>query len=257
MRNLLALMILVGSAHAAAAFGVVLTTTTAKTRIEILDLPDAKDLYLVTWEALPGATPAGAMVFYKDQGSSETRYFAVGGGGVFSIVDRGGRTLISGTVVPVYDVIARDPDHPTKMVVESGNKLDANVMLAKYGAFEHVATPGESKAAIDAAVGSAAARLNKTCGAHVAPQLDWDTFTRANKLALAKQAVAIFEALEPLCNDKAYRAAVVALSAVRVEWKADAGGLALKTGGATLTATFSDASFNPRETAHQWMTNHL
>lgn len=257
MRKLLALMILVGSAHVAAAFGVVLTTTTSKTRIEMVDLPDSKDLFLVTWEALPGATPAGAMVFYKDQGGNETRYFAVGGGGVFAIVDRGGRTLISGTIVPVYDVIARDPDHPTKMVVESGGKLDANVMLAKYGAFEHVATPSEGKAAIDAAVGSAATHLNKTCGAHVAPQLDWDTFTRANKLVLAKQAIAIFEALEPLCNDKDFRAAVQALSAVRVEWKADAGGLALKTGSATLTATFSDASFNPRETAHQWLTNHL
>jgi hypothetical protein len=257
MRNLLALMILVGSAHAAAAFGVVLTNTTSKTRIEIVDLPDSKDLFLVTWEALPGAIPAGAMVFYKDQGSNETRYFAVGGGGVLSIVDRGGHTLISGTIVPVYDVISHDPDHPAKMVVESGNKLDANVMLAKYGAFEHVAAPSESKAAIEAAVGSAAARLNKTCGAHVAPQLDWDTFVKANKLALAKQAIAIFEALEPLCTDKDYRAGVQALSSVRVEWKTDAGGLALKTGGATLTATFSEASFNPRETAHQWLTNHL
>jgi hypothetical protein len=257
MRNLLALLVVVGSAHAAAAFGVVLTNTTSKTRIEMVDLPDSKDLFLVTWEALPGAIAAGAMVFYKDQGGSETRYFAVGGGGLFAIVDRGSRTLISGTVVPVYDVIARDPDHPTKMVVEPGGRLDVNAMLARYGAFEHVAVAREDKAAIDAAIGNAAAHANKTCSAHVAPQIDWDTFTRVNKLALAKQAIAIFEALEPMCVDKDYRAAVQALSALRVEWKPDAGGLALRTSGPTLTATFSDASFNPRETAHQWLTNHL
>jgi hypothetical protein len=257
MRILLVVLLLAGSAHAAPAFGVVLTNDSTKIRIELADLPGSKDLFLVTWDDLPGASATGAMVFYKDQGSTETRYFAVGGGGPFAIVDRGRHTLISGTLVPVYGLVQRDPDHPTKLVAEPGKKLDPTAMLAKYGAFEHVGAPSEARPAIETAIASAAAHANQTCSAKLSPQIQWGDFTKAGKIALAKQAMAIFEALESLCGDKDYRAAVQALTALRVELRADPAGLELKAGGGTLTVTLSDTSFNPRESARQWLENHL
>src|SRR5262249_42270874 len=161
-----------------------------KTRIEIVDLPGGSDLFLVGWDDLPGATPSGAMVYYRDQARTETRYFAVGGGGPFSITDRGGRTLINGTIVPIYDVVPRDPDHPLRMRVESGARLSSSSLQAKYETFEHVAAPSEGRPAIDAAVANAAARANKACGASIAPQIQWPEFTKAGKTALAKQAIA-------------------------------------------------------------------
>jgi len=257
MRILLALLLLAGSAHAAPAFGVVLTNDTTKIRAEVTDLPGSNELLLVAWDDLPGPSPSGAMVFYKDQGTSETRYFAVGGGGPFSIVDHGRHTLIDGTLGAVYNLVQRDPDHPIRLVARSGRKLDPAAMLAKYSAYEHVAAPGEAKPAIEAAVAGAAAHASKLCSARLGPQIQWDQFTKAGKLALAKQAMAIFEALESLCGEKDYRAAVQALAAVRVELRADAPGLELKVGGATLTAVISDTNFNPRETARQWLENHL
>jgi hypothetical protein len=257
MRSLLALLLVAGSAHAAPAFGVVLSNDSTKIRIEIADLPGAKDLFIVTWDDLPGGTATGAMVFYRDQGSTETRYFAVGGTGPFAIADRGQHTLINGTLVPIYSVVQRDPDHPIRLVAGSGKSLDATAMLARYAAFEHVGAPGEARPAIETAITGAAAHANRTCSARLAPQVQWDGFTKAGKLGLAKQAMAIFEALESLCDDKDYRAAVQALTAVRVELRADATGLELKTGGAVLTAAFSDTSYNPRESARRWLENHL
>ena len=250
-------LLLGGAAHAAPAFGVVLTNDSTKIRIAIADLPGSKDLFLVTWDDLPGASATGAMVFYKDQGSTEVRYFAVGGGGPFTIVDRGRHTLINGTLVPVYHLVQRDPDHPTKLVVGTGKQLDPAAMLAKYGAFEHVGAPGEARPAIEAAIAGAAAHANQACGARVGAQVQWGDFTKANRLALAKQAMAIFEALESMCGDKDYRAAVRALTVMRVELRADVAGLELKIGGATLTVTLGDTSFNPRESARQWLDNHL
>lgn len=251
------LLLLAGSAHAAPAFGVVLTNDSTKIRIAIADLPGSKDLFLVTWDDLPGASAAGAMVFYRDQGRAETRYFAVGGGGPFAIVDRGRHTLIGGTLVAVYDLVQRDPDHPTRLVASAGKALDPAAMLARYAAFEHVGVAGEARPALEAAVASAAAHAGKTCSARLGAQVEWAGFAKAGKLALAKQAVAIFEALEALCGDKDYRAAVQALTAVRVELRADAAGLELKTDGAALTATLGDTSYNPRESARLWLENHL
>jgi hypothetical protein len=257
MRILLALLLLAGSAHAAPAFGVVLTNDTTNLRIAIADLPGSQDRFLVTWDDLPGETAAGAMVFYREQDSDETRYFAVGGGGPFSIIDRGRHTLIAGSLGAVFHVIQNDPNHPTHLVARSGKQLDPKAMLARYGAFEHVAAPGEARPAIEAAIAGAAAHANKACGAKLGPQVPWADFAKAGKIALAKQAMAIFEALESLCGDKDYRAAVQALTAVRVELRADAAGLELQAAGATLTAGLGDTSFNPRESARLWLVNHL
>src|SRR5262249_48255938 len=155
MRCVVALIVVLGLTRGAFGFGVVLTTEVAKTRIEIVDLPGGGDLFLVGWDDLPGASPSGAMVYYRDQAPRETRYFAVGGGGVFSIVDRGQRTLVNGTIVPIYDLVQRDPDHPLRMRVESGSRLNPAALQAKYDAFEHVAAPSEGQSAIDAAVAGA------------------------------------------------------------------------------------------------------
>jgi hypothetical protein len=257
MRIVLTLLLLAGTAHAAPAFGVILTNDTTKIRIALADLPGSKDLFLVTWDDLPGPSAAGAMVFYKDQGNTETRYFAVGGGGPFALVVRGRHTLINGTLASVVHLVQSDPDHPTALVASSGKNLDPAAMLARYNAFEHVAAPGEARSAIEAAVTAAAAHANQTCSAKLAAQVPWADFTRAGKLALAKQAMAIFEALESLCGDKDFRAAVQALSAVRVELRPEAAGLELRTGNATLTVTLGDTSFNPRESARQWLETHL
>jgi hypothetical protein len=256
MRCALAVVVVLLLTRGASAFSIVLTTDVAKTRIEVVDLPGNGDLFLVGWDDLPGATPSGAMVYYRDQAPRETRYFAVGGGGAFSIVDRGGRTLINGTVVPIYDVVQRDPDHPMRMRVESGARLSGTALQAKYEAFEHVAAPSEGRPAIDAAVASAAARTNKACRSSIAPQIQWADFAKAGKTALAKQTIAIFEALESICADRDYAAAVQRVTALRIELRS-VRGLELAISGPTLSATFSDTSFNPRETSRLWLVNHL
>jgi len=64
MRCVVAVVVVLGLTRGAFAFGIVLTTDVAKTRIEIVDLPGGGDLFLVGWEDLPGANPSGAMVVH-------------------------------------------------------------------------------------------------------------------------------------------------------------------------------------------------
>lgn len=231
-----------------------LTSDTARTRIEIADVPGQQDALYVAWDELPGV-PAGAMVYRADRGSDETRYFAVGGGGHFAIVDRGQHTLVAGTLVPVFEIVVDDPAHPQRMRLDTARKVDATALAARYAAFEQIAAPGETRAAIEAAITARAAKANKACGTKLAPQLDWAAFQKAGKLALAKQAIALYDAIEATCGDADYRAALRALGKLEVRLGGD--GLALAVQGGALAATLSETGWNPRETATVWLRKNL
>ncbi len=86
-------------------------------------------------------------------------------------------------------------------------------------------------------------------------QVRWDDFTHAGKLALAKQTVAILEAIATACADKDYRAAFKAVTAVSVGFKADGGALQMAHNGASVSVVFSETSYNPREVASAWITS--
>ena len=165
---------------------VALVSDTAPARLEIAELPGG--VFLVGWDELQGS---GALAFQREQGADETRYLPIGGG-PFAILDRGRRTLVAGTSVPVFEIVI-DADHPERMRLDVGRKVDVAALTAKYEAFEHVAPPGESKSAIEAAITTELARANKACGGKLAPSIDWAAFGKAQRLA--KQAIGILEAL--------------------------------------------------------------
>ncbi|HUJ62593.1 MAG TPA: hypothetical protein VLX92_29025 [Kofleriaceae bacterium] len=249
------LLLLLALSRTAFAFTGVYGNDTSRARVEVADVPGHPDLVLVGWEDLPGTAMPGAMILRRDRGDTETRYLAVGGGGLVALVDRGGATLIAGTLVPVIEAVTDDPAHPLALVLERGRKVDAAALAAKYAAFEHVGAPGESRAAIEAAITARAAKANKACGAHVAPAVQWAEFAKAGKLALAKQTVAIYDALEAACADKDYRAAIAGLGALRVGLRGD--GLALSVKAGELAVELNDAAWNPRETAARWLEDNL
>jgi len=255
MRNLLALGILLGSARAALAFTGAYASDTSRIRIEIAELPGHADLLLVGWSDLPGPVPSGAMIYKRDRGLTETRYFAVGGGGPAAIVDLGGATLVAGTIVPMLAIVTDDPDHPLDVTLERGRKVDVAALSAKYAAFEHIAPPATGRAAMEAAIGAGAAKANRACGAKIAPDVQWAEFDKAGMLPLANQALAIYEAIESMCADKDYRAALRAVTRLRVELRGD--GLALEVKHGELAVQINDTSWNPRETAAVWLKNNL
>jgi hypothetical protein len=235
---------------------VVLGNDATHTRITIAELPGVRDTYAVAWQDVPGVVPAtGAMIFSRDRGDSETRYTAVGGGGLFAIVDRGGEHLIRGTAMSIAWVVSDDPAHPLEVVVEPAN-VDVPALLAKYAAYENIAAPGEARPAIEAAIAATAARADHACGSHLAVALDWTSFGSPS-LSRAKQAASILEAIATACADKDYAAAVRGLHEVRVDYKATGGALRLETTGGALAVHLSDTSWNPRETAAIWLKDHL
>jgi hypothetical protein len=248
------LVVLIASTRVASAFTAVLTSDTTKTRIEVTDLPGAEGKLLVGWDDVPG-TPAGALVFTTDHGASETRYFAIGGG-PFSIIDRGGRTLVAGTVVQVFDIITSDADHPLRLKVALGRDVKLAALTAKYNAFEHVAAATETRAAIETAVTARATQVNKTCGSKLATRVQWPGFTKASRLVQAKQAIAVLDAIDTLCADVDYRTAIQRLKTMQVEWGgAKASLFAVRKD--VLVVSFGDATFNPREAAAAWLTDQL
>lgn len=228
---------------------IALASDTAPARVEIAELPGG--VFLVGWDDLVGS---GALAFRRELDADEARYLPIGGAGPFAILDRGRRTLVSGTSVPVYD-IAIDADHPERMRLDAGRKVDLAALTAKYEAFEHVAPAGEGKSAIETAITAELARANKACGGKLAASIDWAAFGKAQRLA--KQTVGILEALATTCADKDYAAAVKTIATLRVGYRSDGGALQLVRTGATLAVTFSDTSFNPRETATTWLDKNL
>jgi hypothetical protein len=253
----LACVLATGSAHAAPGFAVALTNDIEHAKITVADLPGQRDVLVVAWRDVPGVTPAsGAMIYQADRGSNETHYFAIGGGGQFSLVERWRGRRGHGPWIG-FDVISDDPKRPLAVTGDAREPVDVPALLAQYDAFEHIAAPGEARTVIDAAIAATAAQANRACGSQIAPKLAWKTFATPASARLAKQAVSILEAIEAACADKAYATAVRAVRELRVEYQADGGALRLERAGAAIAVRFSDTSFNPRETARVWLTDHL
>jgi hypothetical protein len=255
MRNLLAVVVVLASTRAAFAFTGVYSSDTSNVRIEVAEVPGHPEVLLVGWDHLPGAVPTGAMIYQRDHGTDEDRYFAVGGGGPAALVDRGGATLVEGTIVPMLAVVVDDPQHPLRVTLERGHKIDVAALSAKYAAFEHLIAAGAGRSTIEAAIVARAAKANRACGSKIAPQIQWADFAKAGKLALASQAIAIYDAIEATCADKDYRAALQAVTAMRVELRGD--GLAFEVKHGELGVQINDTSWNPRETAAQWLEKNL
>jgi hypothetical protein len=255
--KLICALILAGSARVAFGFAVVLTNEAEHARITIADYPGQRDVVVVAWQDVPGVTPAsGAMVYSADRADHATRYFAIGGAGRFALVERG-RRWSRGTAAPAFDVVSDDPQRPLAMATDTSQRVDVPALLAQYGAFENIAAADEPRAVIDAAVAAKAAQANQACGSRLAAKLQWQTFATPASVRLAKQAVSILQAIEAVCADHDYAAAVRKVSELRVDYQADAGALRLERTGTTLTVRLSDTSFNPRETAQRWLTDHL
>ena len=236
---------------------VTLASDTSSTRVVMVDHPadTSGDTVVVAWDHLAGKMDAGAMVFRREHGTHETRYFPIGGHGPFSIIDRGRHALSAGTSVPVFDLVTDDPSHPAAMRVVAGQTIDVAATVGRYETFEHLVASG-GRTAVDAAISTQVAKTKKACGNAPAADIAWDPFKKAGKLEVASQAAAVYEALELLCADADYRKAIGKLGKVHVAYR-DAGALELAVSGGTLTATVSPTSFDPREVARTWLHDNL
>lgn len=247
--------ILSATAHADA-LSVTLASDTSTTRVVMIDHPadPSGNTVLVAWDHLPGKQESGAMVFKRDQGTHETRYFAIGGHGPFSVLDRGRKALSAGTSVAVFDLVVDDPQHPAQLRVVP-DKIDVANLTSRYDAFEGLVSTG-GRTAVDAKISAAAQKATKACGHAPAIDVAWDPFKKANKIEVASQAAAIYEAMELACADADYKKAVAKLGKLQVAYRGE-GALELKASGTTISATVSPTSFDPREVARTWLKDNL
>ena len=258
MRHSCWIAVAIASATASAdGLHVTLASDTSDTHVVMVDHPadTSGNTVLVAWDHVVGKIDTGAMVFRRERGTDEVRYFAIGGHAPFSIVDRGRHALSAGTSVPVFDLVTDDPAHPAALRVVAGQTIDVPALIARYETFEHVVASG-GRTAVDTAIAAQVAKTTKACGHAPAADVAWDPFKKAGKLELASQAVAVYEALELSCADADYRKAVGKLTKLHVAYRAD-GALDLAVTGTTLSATVSATSFDPREIARTWLHDNL
>jgi hypothetical protein len=226
---------------------VALASDTNTAKIEIAEV--SKNVFVVHWKDLPGE---GALMFAGDHGSREVRYYSIGGHGPFALLEGGRHTLVEGTLQGVVDVVVDTERDAIQLYVDRGRKVDPAAVMASYEAYEHVAAANEGRPAIERAIG---ARAKATCGGKLAVDVDWRAF--GTSLPLAKQAIAILDALDATCADKDYAAEIAKLRVMRVTFRADGGALAIARTGDTLAVTFSTTSYNPRESARTWLEKKL
>ena len=234
---------------------VTLASDTSDTHVVMVDHPadTSGNTVLVAWDHMAGKVDTGAMVFRRERGTDEVRYFAIGHGS-FSIIDRGRHALSAGTSVPVFDLVTDDPAHPAAMRVVTGT-IDVPALIARYETFERLVASG-GRTAVDTAIAAQVTKTTKACGHAPAVDVAWDPFKKAGKLELASQAAAVYEALELMCADADYRKAVGKLTKLHVAYRTE-GALELAVSGSTLSATVSPTSFDPREVAAKWLHDNL
>jgi hypothetical protein len=252
------LVMIVASGRSALAVEAVLVDRTSQATVAMADYPGDKsgNTVVVTWDNAPGDLPTGALMFRRERHNARTTYVAIGGGPLL-IVDRGRHTLVSGTSVPVFEVaFAKDWDHPVDMVVSQEAKLDIAKLVGRYQAYEHIAAEGEGKREIDAAIHAQLAHTNTACSGSLSTDVAWTEFDRAGQVALAKQTVALLEALASSCSDRDYKAAISKLRRLHIGYRAD-GALDLASKGSDVIASISPKSFNPRETTQRWIKDNL
>jgi hypothetical protein len=249
---------IVTGARRAHAVEVVLVDRTSQATVAMADHPGdgSGNTVVVAWDHAPGEVAAGAMMFRRERRGDRTSYVAIGGGPIL-IVDRGSRTLVAGTAVPVFEVaFAKDWDHPVAMVVSQDAKPDVAALLGRYRAYEHVAGDREGKGEIETAIRAQLAQTGAACKGALRADVAWVEFERAGQLALAKQAVGLLEAMAAACADRDFREAIARIRSLRVGYRAD-GALQLAARGTDVAAVLSPTSFNPRETARRWIKDNL
>jgi hypothetical protein len=251
------LVVVVIAGRSARAVEAVLVDRVSKATVAMADYPDDKsgNTVVVSWDNAPGDAPTGAMMFRRERHDARTAYVAIGGGPVL-IVDHGRQTLVSGTVVPVFEVsFAKDWDHPVEMVA-SDAKVDVAKLIGRYRTYERIAADGEGKREIDAAIRTQLAPTNTACHGSLSADVGWPEFEHAGQVALAKQAVAVLEAMASACSDRDYKAAIGKLRRLHLGYRAD-GALELSSKGADVVVSMSPKSFNPRETTKRWIKDNL
>jgi hypothetical protein len=156
----------------------------------------------------------------------------------------------------VFEVaFAPDWDHPARLIATQ-DKPDAAKLVARYQAYEHLATDADNKRTIDAAIQAQLGQTHQACGGSLAVDVAWAELDKAGQLAAARQAVALLEALAGACSDRDYKTAIGKLRVLRVGYRAD-GPLELAQKGTTIDARVSGKSFNPREVARRWLKENL
>ncbi len=258
LQLVLGLVAIVVAGRSAFAVEVVLVDRTSNTTVAMADYPGDRtgNTVVVAWDDAPGGQPAGAMMFRRERHGDDTAYVAIGSGPIL-IVDRGDRTLVSGTIVPVFEVaFARDWDHEVPMVVSRDRKLDVATLIERYRAYEHIAGDREGKSKIETAIRAQLAQTNTACNGSLRTDVAWTEFERAGQIVLAKQTVGLLEAMASKCVDRDYKVAIGKLRALRISYRAD-GALDLAVKGSDVAASISPSSFNPRETAIRWIKDNL
>lgn len=225
-------------------------------KIILSSYPDRNDLYIVSWEKFDAITPKnGTMVYRIEKSTSGVTYFAVGDGGYFSIVERGAKTLVNGTVKSVYSVIAADPNHPIPMKASKETAHTSQDLLDRYYQYANVGKSDEKQEIIQNTIDSSLLEANKSCNSKMALKIKWDSFG-PKQMRFAKQAKSVLDGVLSVCHDKDYKEAIGKMAQINVQYST-AGPLKISKDAKNLAVSLSSESFNVKESVAKWLQVNL
>jgi hypothetical protein len=204
-------------APAAAAERFAFTTEAGGLRLTFVSQDGRAERFYGAWDGLPGATPAGAALFEREEKGTRVRLTPIGGGAPFWLGTEGQKALVRGSTVPTWQLRA-EGRAPISLVPVTEAVEDPAAVIAAYRRAHDLPTEPLPRARVQAMLDEEAKALRAACGAKLKLELDWPGFERAGQGALPIVGRGLLGALRGLCDDKDYREAIGRLERVFLKY---------------------------------------
>ncbi len=214
---------------------------------------------VVSWENLPSAPKSGAMIYQFEGSAGEKRYFAVGGVGYFSFLDRNEKTLVNGSAIPVYRLTEDDPQHPIEMQVNANQRPKPEDLQAAYRSFQGLASDSADKAEVEKTLAAAAKTFQNRCGGKPSFRVEWENFSKTGHVWLASSAGAVALGLADKCAEAVYKVAIAKIKTISVSENETLkpSDLTFKHSGSNVEISVGKTVMNPRQRAEKWIGEEL
>jgi hypothetical protein len=205
---------------------------------------------IVQWKGVPGADD-GVAIFERSGDEGQSRLTVVGGGASFWLRSGPSAALVKGTSLPTWELVL-DRRPPITLVSRPGD-VPRQLLERAYREAHGLPLDAQPKERVTASLEAARKKVSSACGAAPAVRVDWPAFGRA---ALPVVAAQVLAALEALCGDADYRAAIAELRELIVTPTATTDFELERATGSVIVRLRDDVA-NPRERALQSLRDTL
>jgi hypothetical protein len=257
-RSVIPALLVMCGALASRAEEIVLRDEAGKAKVVAVSHPRYPGRYIVAWDNLPIERSSGAALFKKEEPSRGVRFVPVGWVGPFALTNDGRKTVVGGSLVPLY-YLAYSAKEPITLILSSESAGDPDKVMTRYRRTEHFPIGKESRKQVEPQLLKGAQALNAACKGRLSVWVNWPTFTGANA-GLPLAALAVLQGMQKLCADPDYQKEISKLTTLQVKLnnKTDEeDDFRLEHVGSDLIVYLRDDTANPTARTTKWLVDQL